>query len=260
VSAPAQPAVIIIKKKIGGHAAHHGGAWKVAYADFVTAMMAFFLVMWLVAQSPQVKSGVGQYFRDPGAFSEGGRGVLPGSESGTTGGGQPMGSPLHVANPNVEEAKRALEKAAEHLRQAIQLKFAAVQERVEITVTDEGLRIELREAPNDGFFSSGSAGMKPETEKILAVISKELSVMPNKIAIEGHTDSLPYGAGNQYTNWELSSDRANAARRVLERSGVKSKQLEGVRGFADTKLRTPTKPMDAGNRRISIVVRRNDGA
>jgi chemotaxis protein MotB len=259
VSAPAQPAVIIIKK--GGHHkhAHHGGAWKVAYADFVTAMMAFFLVMWLVAQSPQVKSGVGQYFRDPGAFSEGGRGVLPGSESGTTGGGQPLGSPKAVANPNVEEAKRALEKAAEHLRQAIQLKFAEVQDRVEITVTDEGLRIELREAPNDGFFSSGSAGMKPETEKILAVISKELSAMPNKIAIEGHTDSLPYGKGNQYTNWELSADRANAARRVLERSGVKDKQLEGVRGFADTKLRTSTKPMDAGNRRISIVVRRNDG-
>jgi chemotaxis protein MotB len=258
MSAPAQPAVIIIKKQGHHKHAHHGGAWKVAYADFVTAMMAFFLVMWLVAQSPQVKASVGQYFRDPGAFSEGGRGLLPGSDSGATGGGQPMGS-KGVTNPNVEEAKRALEKAAEHLRQAIQLKFAAVQERVEITVTDEGLRIELREAPNDGFFSTGSAGMKPETEKILATISKELAVMPNKIAIEGHTDSLPYGAGNQYTNWELSSDRANAARRVLERSGVKNSQLEGVRGFADTKLRTKDKPMDAGNRRISIVVRRNDG-
>jgi chemotaxis protein MotB len=260
MSAPAQPAVIIIKKKGHHKHAHHGGAWKVAYADFVTAMMAFFLVMWLVAQSPQVKSGIGQYFRDPGAFSEGGRGVLPGSDSGTTGGGQPMGSPREVANPNVEEAKRALERAAEHLRQAIQLKFAEVQERVEITVTDEGLRIELREAPDDGFFSSGSAGMKPDTEKILAVISHELAALPNKIAVEGHTDSRPFGSGNQYTNWELSSDRANAARRVLERSGVKSKQLEGVRGFADTRLRTADKPMDAGNRRISIIVRRDDGA
>ena len=260
MNGPDQPAVIIIKKRVGGHGGgHHGGAWKVAYADFVTAMMAFFLVMWLVAQSPQVKSGIGQYFRDPGAFSEGGRGVLPGSESGTTGGGQPMGSPMAVANPDVESAKRALERTAEHLRRAIQVKFAEVQDRVQITVTDEGLRIELREAPNDGFFSSGSAGMKAETEKILAVIAKELSQMPNKIAIEGHTDSQPFGAGNQYTNWELSSDRANAARRVLERSGVKGRQLEGVRGFADTKLRTVDKPMDAGNRRISIVVRRNDG-
>jgi chemotaxis protein MotB len=258
VSAQGQQAVIIIKKKGHHKHGHHGGAWKVAYADFVTAMMAFFLVMWLVAQSPQVKASVGQYFRDPGAFSEGGRGVLPGADSGTTGGGQPLGSRAQ-APADVEGAKRALERAAEHLRQAIQLKFAAVQERVQIMVTDEGLRIELREAPNDGFFSSGSAAMKPDTEKILAVIAKELAAMPNKIAIEGHTDSLPYGAGNQYTNWELSADRANAARRVLERSGVKDGQLEGVRGFADTRLRTPKKPMDAGNRRISIVVRRNDG-
>src|SRR4030095_10759052 len=123
----AQPPVIIVRTK-GRHGGgkHHGGAWKVAYADFVTAMMAFFLVMWLVAQSPQVKSGVGQYFRDPGAFSEGGRGVLPGSESGTTGGGQPMGSPMAVANPDVETAKRALERAAQSLRDAIQMKFADV--------------------------------------------------------------------------------------------------------------------------------------
>jgi len=259
VKIQADQPVIIIKKHGRHNHGHHGGAWKVAYADFVTAMMAFFLVMWLVAQAPEVKASVGQYFRDPGAFSEGGRGVLPGSESGTTGGGQPMGSRTQPANPDIQQAKKALERAAEHLRQAIQLKFAAVQERVEITVTDEGLRIELREAPNDGFFSSGSAAMKPETEKILAVISKELSQMPNKIAVEGHTDSLPYGAGNQYTNWELSADRANAARRVLERTGVKNQQLEGVRGFADTRLRTPKKPMDPGNRRISIIVRRNDG-
>jgi chemotaxis protein MotB len=261
VSSSAQQPVIIIKKKGHHKHGHHGGAWKVAYADFVTAMMAFFLVMWLVAQSPQVKASVGGYFRDPGAFSEGGRGVLPGAESGTTGGGQPMGSNQAAALPaDVDAAKKALERAAEHLRQAIQLKFASVQERVEITVTDEGLRIELREAPNDGFFSSGSAAMKPETEKILAVIGKELSQMPNLIAVEGHTDSLPYGSGNQYTNWELSADRANAARRALGRSGVSDRQLEGVRGFADTRLRTAQKPMDPGNRRISIVVRRNDGA
>jgi chemotaxis protein MotB len=259
MSTPAQNNVIIIKKKVHGHGGHHGGAWKVAYADFVTAMMAFFLVMWLVGQSPQVKASVGQYFRDPGAFTEGGRGVLPGAESGTTGGGAPDGSRTHPAT-DVESAKRALEQAAEHLRQAIQLKFAAVQDRVDISVTEEGLRIELREAPNDGFFSSGSAAMKPDTEKILAVIATALAKMPNRIAVEGHTDSLRYGPGNQYTNWELSSDRANAARRVLERTGVKAEQLDAVRGFADTRLRTPDKPLDAGNRRISIIVRRDDRA
>src|SRR4051812_18372919 len=160
MSTPAQN-VIIIKKKVHGHGGHHGGAWKVAYADFVTAMMAFFLVMWLVGQSPQVKASVGSYFRDPGAFSEGGRGILPGAEAGTSGGGQPSASAAQAVT-DVEQAKRALELAAEHLRTAIQLKFADVQDRVEITVTEEGLRIELREAPNGGFFSSGSAAMKPE--------------------------------------------------------------------------------------------------
>ncbi len=260
MSTPAAQNVIIIKKNgHGKHGGHHGGAWKVAYADFVTAMMAFFLVMWLVGQSPQVKASVGTYFRDPGAFSEGGRGILPGAEAGTTGGGQPSASAAQTIT-DVEQAKHALEQAAEHLRSAIQLKFADVQDRVEIAVTEEGLRIELREAPNGGFFSSGSAGMKPETEGILEVIAKELSQMRNKIAVEGHTDSLRFGTGNQYTNWELSADRANAARRVLERGGVKPKQIDAVRGFADTRLRTPAKPNDAGNRRISIIVRREDYA
>src|SRR6266536_2787017 len=132
-----RPIIIVRKRKKRSHA-HHGGAWKVAYADFVTAMMAFFLVMWLVGQSPQVKAAVGQYFRDPGAFEQGGRGVLPGAENGTTGGGQPSGSRTTAATPpDVAAAKKALERAAEHLRQAIQLKFADVQDRVEITVTDE---------------------------------------------------------------------------------------------------------------------------
>src|SRR5688572_9360753 len=142
-------------------------------------MMAFFLVMWLVAQGPQVRTSVAAYFRDPGAFQEGGRGVLPGSESGVTGGGQPgIGKTPTAAPPDIEAAKAALERAAEHLRQAIQLKFADIQHRIEITVTDEGLRIELSETPNDGFFGSGSARMKPETEDLLALIASELGTLP----------------------------------------------------------------------------------
>ena len=253
--------VIIIKKK-GGHGhGHHGGAWKVAYADFVTAMMAFFLVMWLVAQGPQVRTSVAAYMRDPGVFEQPGRGVLPGSEAGATGGGQPgIGkTPPPALEPDVEAAKKALEKAAEALRQAIELKFADIQDRIEITITDEGLRIELSEAPDDGFFGSGSARMKPETEDILAVIATELGKLPNHVALEGHTDSIPYGRTDYYTNWELSADRANAARRVLERTGVRSDQVEGVRGYAATKPRHPEVPADARNRRISIIVRREDG-
>jgi chemotaxis protein MotB len=254
-----EPIIIIKKKASHGHA-HHGGAWKVAYADFVTAMMAFFLVMWLVAQGPQVRTSVAAYFRDPGAFEQAGRGILPGSEAGVTGGGQPgIGKALPPEPPDIEEAKKALERAAEHLRQAIQLKFAEIAHRIEITVTDEGLRIELSEAPDDGFFKSGSARMEPETEELLAVIAEELGTLPNHVAIEGHTDSVPFGRTDYYTNWELSADRANAARRVLERTGVQAGQLEGVRGYAATRPRLVDAPTDARNRRISIIVRREDG-
>jgi len=252
------PEVIIIKKRSAHKHAHHGGAWKVAYADFVTAMMAFFLVMWLVAQGPQVREGVAAYFRDPGAFADGGGGVLPGQEMGLTGGPQSGGIDAPVLAPDVEEARASLERAAEHLREVVQLKFATVADRIEITVTDEGLRIELREAPNDGFFSSGSAMMKPETEAILSVMAAELGQLRNRIAVEGHTDAVPYAREGPYTNWELSTDRANAARRVLVQTGVKAAQLEGVRGYADTRLRLPDQATDAGNRRISIVVRRDD--
>jgi chemotaxis protein MotB len=245
--------VIIIKKQPHGKHGHHGGAWKVAYADFVTAMMAFFLVMWLVGQSAEVKAGVAGYFRDPAAF-EGGRGVLPGSESGTTGGGAPMGT-------DVEAARATLEAAASRIREALSSlpDFEHLKDQVEITVTEEGLRIEMRESPDDGFFDSGSSKVKPPTVAMLKVIAKQLGELPNPVAVEGHTDSLPYSTekyGLGYSNWELSADRANAARRILEGNGLRERQLDAVRGFADTRLRKPDQPMDAGNRRISIVVRR----
>jgi chemotaxis protein MotB len=248
-----QQPVIIIKKKGHGKHGHHGGAWKVAYADFVTAMMAFFLVMWIVGQSAEVKAGVAGYFRDPTAFTEGGRGVLPGAENGTTGGGQPMGM------TDLEAVKSALEQAAREIRQALEAlpEFKDLKDQVEITLTDEGLRIELREAPDDGFFDSGSAHVKAPTVAMLEVIAKQLGELPNKVAVEGHTDSRPYSVqSGTYTNWELSADRANAARRILESSGLQLRQIEAVRGFADTRLRKPDDPLDAGNRRISIIVRR----
>jgi chemotaxis protein MotB len=216
-------------------------------------MMAFFLVMWIVGQSAEVKAGVAGYFRDPTAFTEGGRGVLPGAENGTTGGGQPMGM------TDLEAVKSALEQAAREIRQALEAlpEFKDLKDQVEITLTDEGLRIELREAPDDGFFDSGSARVKAPTVAMLEVIAKQLGALPNKVAVEGHTDSRPYSADSgNYTNWELSADRANAARRILEGSGLHAHQIEAVRGFADTRLRKPDDPLDAGNRRISIIVRR----
>jgi chemotaxis protein MotB len=242
--------VIIIKKK-GGHGhGHHGGAWKVAYADFVTAMMAFFLVMWLVGQAPEVKAGVAGYFRDPGAF-DGGQGVLPGAQSTAA---------VEPERPTTQEATTVLEEAAKHVREALQSlpQFDELSKRIDIAVTEEGLRIELREAPDDGFFASGSAAMKPETVQLLEVIAAELGQLTNHVAVEGHTDSAPYAANNgEYTNWELSADRANAARRVMVSSGMKAAQIEAVRGYADTRLRTPEAALDPSNRRISIIVRRS---
>jgi chemotaxis protein MotB len=247
--------VIIIKKRHHGKHGHHGGAWKVAYADFVTAMMAFFLVMWLVAQGAEVKSGVAGYFREPSAFSEGGRGLLPGSESGLSGGS----APLQQAG-DVSSATAALETAAAHLREALGSlpEFEALKSQVNITVTDEGLRIELREAPDGGFFASGSAAVRPETVPLLQVIAAQLATLPNKVAVEGHTDSQPYSADRRatYTNWELSADRANAARRVLQDAGIRNQQIEAIRGFADSRLLREEDPLDPSNRRISIVVRR----
>jgi chemotaxis protein MotB len=241
--------VIIIKKRGHHRHAHHGGAWKVAYADFVTAMMAFFLVMWLVGQGPQVKASVASYFRDPGAF-DGGKGVLPGVE----------GSAAVQPEPSPADATAALEKAAEQLRQTLASlpEFTELSKRIEVAVTEEGLRIELREAPDDGFFASGSAAMKPQTVELLKVIGAELGKLNNRVAVEGHTDSRPYTSGaSDYTNWELSTDRANAARRVMVDHGLKTGQIEAVRGYADTRLRTREAPLDPANRRISIIVRRS---
>ena len=249
MSARAGENIIIIKKGKRVHHPHHGGAWKVAYADFVTAMMAFFLVMWIVGQSKAVKQSIAAYFRDPGAFEQQGRGVLPGSESGVDGGGIPDGA-------DQTQQATSLERAAQQLREALSLNFAELKDRIEVRVTDDGLLIELREAPDDGFFPSGSAAAKPATVKVLTMIATELGKLPNAIAIEGHTDSQPYSASTSYGNWELSADRANTARRVMETQGLRPGQVEAVRGYSDTRLRLKEQPLDASNRRISIVVRR----
>jgi chemotaxis protein MotB len=247
--------IVIVKKKGKGHHGHHGGAWKVAYADFVTAMMAFFLVMWLVNQSPSVKAAVAGYFRDPGVFeTTRGGGVLPGGAEGLKESGV---TPVSTAVPNdVKTAQEILEKAAEHLREALKKipSLKALEDRIEITVTSEGLRIELLETAKNSFFSVGSADLLPETVQILAVISQELGTLGNPVALEGHTDSRAYADSKGYGNWELSTDRANSARRAMERFGLRKGQIDAVRGYADTRLRTPNSSLDARNRRISIVV------
>jgi chemotaxis protein MotB len=247
--------VIIIKKKKAGHGGHHGGAWKVAYADFVTAMMAFFLVMWLVNQSPQVKNSVQAYFQDPGVFEyEHGRSPI-------ASGAGIVGSGTARQEPDVATATAALERAAERIKEQIKAipGFKNLESQIEVKVTAEGLRIELQEGGKSKFFDSGSAHVKAETRAVLTVIGKELAVLPQSLAIEGHTDAAPFGRDRTYTNWELSADRANAARRIMEESGLPPEHVKAIRGFADTILRTPGEPFNPRNRRVSIVVQNNAG-
>jgi len=238
------PVRIIVKKK-RGHGGHHGGAWKVAYADFVTAMMALFIVLWIVGQSEAVKQAVSAYFKDPGVFESGrGGSVLQGST-----GSAP--NPTTDVSSEIERLKVEAKKLEAEIRSNPE--FDKFRDKIEIAVTKEGLRIELLENSNGLFFDVGSAKLKPETVKLLKLIAVEVGHLKNKVMIEGYTDARPY-VHPDYTNWELSADRANAARRILEQSGVGKDQIVQVRGFADRNLKHPDKPLDFGNRRVSILV------
>ena len=252
------PVIIIRRKKAGP--GHHGGAWKVAYADFVTAMMAFFLVMWLSAQDSRIRDAVAGYFSEPGLMPhERSNSML---ESGR-GGIDPSGMTVLDRQPQAlqEAEQKALATAAERIREETQAReFASLRDQVELSVTTEGLRIELVERNGSSFFDSGSSVLRGESVKILSVIAREIGTLQNDVVIEGHTDSQQYVNGERYGNWELSSDRANAARRVMLVEGLRVGQLRAVRGFADNDLRVPDQPLDARNRRVSIVVRSQSAA
>jgi chemotaxis protein MotB len=248
--------IIIVRKPRATHGGHHGGAWKVAYADFVTAMMAFFLVMWLIGASPDVKKSIAGYFRDPGVFDfEHSQQMMPSGMHGVDAGraAETLAMPDPAA---LRVEQKRLREAAEHIRAGLARigGLAELRDQIEMTVTAEGLRIELVEREGSSFFDSGSAVLRGESVRILEMIGQELGAMHNDVVVEGHTDSRPY-AGQQYSNWELSTERANAARRVMEPSGLGAGQVQSVRGFAATQLRLPDAPLDPRNRRVSIVVR-----
>ena len=225
--------IIIIKKKPGHKHAPHGGAWKVAYADFVTAMMAFFLVLWIVGQSRAVKASIAGYFRDPGIFDQQkSNGVIAGGDFRLDPEGDSRVKPVAIPS-GVSEVRRNLQNVGSQIREMLgkMPEFKTMLQHLNIQMTDEGLRIELIESADSSFFDTGSAALKGESEKMLATIAGELSSVKNPVVLEGHTDSRAYrGATEMYTNWELSADRANAARRVLQRSGVAASQIRGVRG------------------------------
>ena len=229
---------IVIKKKIV-HAGHHGGAWKVAYADFVTAMMALFIVLWLMGASEPVKKSVAGYFRDPSGKK---------TETGNGQGG--VGENLSLGKQDMNQLKQKLEAA---MKQAPELE--KLKDQVQMTVTGEGLRIELLESEVGTFFESGNAHPTGSGIEMLDMLASQLGKMPNKLLIEGHTDARPYASSREYSNWELSTDRANSARKLMQQSGVRPDQVTEVRGYADQRLRKPDDPDSASNRRVSIVVK-----
>jgi chemotaxis protein MotB len=231
------PPIIVIRKKIN-HGGHHGGAWKVAYADFVTALMALFIVLWLLSSSEKVKKAVESYFQDP---------TGTGKLAGTTMSGK--GEGLMLKPEDMAKLKDRIEQAMEQLP-----KFDQLKSHVAMTVTNEGLRIELLETEKGLFFDSGSSKLSPRGEEMLRMLAGQLKLLPNKLLVEGHTDAKPYGSETGYTNWELSADRANMARRVMQDGGVTQDQIAQVRGFADRHLRNAKDPMDPANRRVSVIV------
>jgi chemotaxis protein MotB len=250
---------IIVKKGHGG--GHHGGAWKVAYADFVTTMMALFIVLWIVSQNDVVKEAIATYFKDPGAFKQGRAPITAPGGSGLLPGGQ-QDPQLFQAAEEAAREEHVLQEAAERIRRLTGdgAPFAQLKDQIEVTVSAEGLRIELMERDGDPFFKVGSAVLIPPLKPLLENLQHILVGLPNGITVEGHTDGRQYVYRKDYTNWELSTDRAQAARRVMEDSGLPYGRVDRVVGHADRMLRVAEDPLHASNRRISLLVRRKTAA
>ncbi|HWE52142.1 MAG TPA: flagellar motor protein MotB [Bryobacteraceae bacterium] len=238
MNAKAQP-IIIIRRKKRAHAGHHGGAWKVAYADFVTAMMALFIVLWLLSSSEQVQKAVGGYFTDPkGTAKDVGNGLRgAGSESLTI---------------KKDEMSKLKEKLAMAIKDSPALQ--AIKEHVVFTMTNEGLRVEMLEGADSTFFESGSSVPTRPGKDLLGTLAEEIGKLPNSVAIEGHTDSKPYAGRADYSNWELSADRANSARRWMIERGLRPEQTRQIRGYADQTPRENFAPDDPSNRRITVII------
>lgn len=261
--------IIIKKVKKGGHG-HHGGAWKIAYADFVTAMMAFFLLMWLLGStSKEDLQGIAQYFQNPLMVSLSGGSSTGDRTSIIQGGGQDLTcvdgqvKKAEVIDPEElkkrlreQEAKR-MQETKEKLEKMIEQDnvLKEFKNQLKIDITPEGLRIQIVDQDKRPMFDLASARMAPYAEAILRKVAPILNELPNKITVLGHTDSRPFAGGRgDYSNWELSADRANAARRMLNASGIAEGKVMRVSGLADSVPFNPNDPADPINRRISIIL------
>ena len=268
--------IIIKRVKKGGHGAH-GGAWKIAYADFVTAMMAFFLLMWLLGSTAEGdKKGIADYFNAPlkVALLNGGSGSGDSSSVVRGGGTDLTRSTGQVKGGDTDAQRKTIQlkalKAEQHRAEAARLealkrrvedvlaaspKLAAMKSQIRLDMTRDGLRIQIVDEQNRAMFDSGSALVKPYMRELLREIGSVLAEVPNRLTLEGHTDALPFGAGDRgYSNWELSSDRANASRRELNAGGLPENRVLLVQGHASSVLFDANDPQGAVNRRISITV------
>lgn len=269
---------IIVKKIKKTAAGHHGGAWKIAYADFVTAMMAFFLLMWLLGSTSKAqKEGISDYFKTPLMVAlTGGTAVGASDTLIKNGGGKDFtkksGQVKAIEGPkgkqkeiDAEEAKRALEKAEAEKLEEMKAKIEKAVEdspalskfknQLLLDITSEGLRIQIVDEQNRAMFASSKAEMQPYAQQILQEIGKMLNGVTNKISLSGHTDGVPYPSGDKgYSNWELSSDRANASRRELIAGGMDESKLLRVVGLSSANLFNKEDPLSPSNRRISIIV------
>ena len=272
--------IIIKRVKKGGHAAH-GGAWKIAYADFVTAMMAFFLLMWLLGSTAEGdKKGIADYFNSPLKVSLLGGGTGSGDSSSVVRGGgtdlsrtdgQVKKGDIEAQHKTVQlqalkaQQRRAEAARLESLKQKVEQvlaaspKLAAMKSQIRLDMTRDGLRIQIVDEQNRPMFDSGSAVVKPYMRELLREIGAVLAEVPNRLTLEGHTDAQPFVGGDRgYSNWELSSDRANASRREIVAGGLPEDRMLLVQGLASSNLFVPAEPAHPMNRRISIIVMNRD--
>ncbi len=249
------PPIIRIVKKGHGHA-HHGGAWKVAFADFVTAMMALFIVLWILGQSEDVKRGIGGYFRDPT-----GKALLGAGPAEAVGAAQGKSIvKLSQIMQRYTMPDPGLESQAEKLEDFIEQSeaLAGLKDQITVEVTHEGLRVEINEGESEPLFSSGSSELSPRLAEAIRILAAEYQKVSNKIIVEGHTDAAQFADGSGMTNWELSTQRANEARAIMEQAGLSPDQVLMVRGFADRRPRFDD-PSDPRNRRISMLLVSDQG-
>lgn len=246
---------IIIKKKKSGHGGHHGGAWKVAYADFVTALMAFFLVMWLLASvAPEKRARVAEYMKNYSIFAESGTSFMKGTSQVLvdTGGPGFRPTPQDMVKGS-GGGGLTQEEMVKRMKKAVEEKLTSVKNQVTVDIMEGGVRVQITDTAGGMMFPSGSAELTEKAKEILKLVAENIKDVPNRIAVEGHTDAAPFKGGER-TNWELSTARASAARRALEEDGIDSSRIARVVGYADQELLVPEKPNDPRNRRISIIL------